>query len=120
MKLELLDGKSADEIGEIWRAFFINKDSLSAVIPADTYRQMEEKLRQHCTVSKSERLWENLNVTVAIFYFGSSVCAVSIRPRGPGFDSSCHQFILIRLVSLQNHSVHEQLTLAILLTAFEV
>ena len=54
MKLELLDGKSADEIGEIWRAFFINKDSLSAVIPADTYRQMEENLRQHCTVSNRE------------------------------------------------------------------
>jgi hypothetical protein len=50
MKVELLSGKSAEEIGEIWRTFFIKKDSVSAVIPANTYKKMEERLRQYPTV----------------------------------------------------------------------
>ncbi len=50
MKLELLEGKSSEEISEIWKTFFLSKDSVSAVIPAETYKQMESRLKQFHTV----------------------------------------------------------------------
>jgi len=56
MKLELLEGKSSEEIGEIWKAFFLTKDSVSAVIPAETYKQMETRLKQFSTVRKVHTL----------------------------------------------------------------
>ena len=63
MKLELLAGKSAEEIGAIWNTHFMHKDSLSAVIPAPTYRQMREQLRQYSTVINLTRELFNLTLS---------------------------------------------------------
>jgi hypothetical protein len=58
LKLELLEGKFAEEIGEIWKTFFLNKDSVSAVIPAQTFTEMEPKLKQFSTVNYESVLWK--------------------------------------------------------------
>ncbi|KAJ2804110.1 hypothetical protein H4R21_001770 [Coemansia helicoidea] len=40
MRLDLLDGKNTDEIGEIWRAYHAGRDGVSAVIPAAAYQEL--------------------------------------------------------------------------------
>ncbi|KAJ2709644.1 hypothetical protein H4R19_004147 [Coemansia spiralis] len=40
VRLELLEGKSTDEIGEIWNGYHAGRDGISAVIPAATYQEL--------------------------------------------------------------------------------
>lgn len=49
MKVDLLEDKSAEEIGKIWRDFHLTKDSISAVIPKDVYKQMAERFIEYKT-----------------------------------------------------------------------
>jgi len=49
MKIELLADLSFDEVGKIWTEHYKNKDAVSAVIPADTYKQMSERFREFNT-----------------------------------------------------------------------
>lgn len=42
MKLELLEDKSAEDIGKFWVEYFKQKDCVSAVIPAETYATMSK------------------------------------------------------------------------------
>jgi len=49
VKLEMLADKSAKEIEEIWCKHFSSKDAVAAVIPAQTYKQMQERFQQFNT-----------------------------------------------------------------------
>jgi len=49
VKLELLADKSAKEIEEIWCKHFSSKDAVAAVIPAQTYKQMQERFQEFNT-----------------------------------------------------------------------
>ncbi|XP_059091652.1 ATP synthase mitochondrial F1 complex assembly factor 1-like isoform X2 [Tigriopus californicus] len=49
MKVDLLMDKTPEEIGKIWREFHLTKDSLSAVIPTDVYKQMAERFVEYKT-----------------------------------------------------------------------
>jgi hypothetical protein len=71
MKLELLEGKSSDEIGDIWRTFYSGKDALSAVIPGDTYRQMATSLRQFSTASLFNKCAGMLLINSQLVHFYS-------------------------------------------------
>lgn len=47
MKLELIQDKSADEIRSIWQEYHLNKDFISAVIPVEDFRKLQEKGRRY-------------------------------------------------------------------------
>jgi len=49
MKIELLEGKSKEEVSDIWREYHLNKDAVSAVIPADVWSSMHQRFDQHKT-----------------------------------------------------------------------
>jgi len=49
MKLDLLNEKSAEEISNIWNEHFASKDAVAAVIPADTYKVMQERFKEFNT-----------------------------------------------------------------------
>jgi len=49
MKVELLDDKKADEIGDIWRQYHVNKDAVSAVIPGQMWKSMTQRFEEHKT-----------------------------------------------------------------------
>ena len=49
MKMELLDGKSKEEIGQIWTQHLSTKEGLCAVIPASTFRSMKDLYQVHKT-----------------------------------------------------------------------
>lgn len=49
MKVEVLESKTAEEIGQIWTEYHKNRQSLSAVIPRETYDKITE-LAQQCPV----------------------------------------------------------------------
>ena len=46
----MLREKSKEEISEIWRLHHQTKDSVSAAIPADMYKQMEQRFKEFKTV----------------------------------------------------------------------
>ncbi|XP_077284962.1 ATP synthase mitochondrial F1 complex assembly factor 1 isoform X2 [Arctopsyche grandis] len=48
-KIELVHEKDKDEIVEIWHKYHIQKDVIAAVIPADNYKQMEERIAKYPT-----------------------------------------------------------------------
>ncbi len=50
MKVELLMDKSKEEIAEIWRQYYSDKDAVSAVIPADMFKQMQARFETYKTV----------------------------------------------------------------------
>jgi hypothetical protein len=50
IKLDLLADKTKDEIAEIWRQYYADKNTVSAVIPADIYKQMHERFQKYKTV----------------------------------------------------------------------
>lgn len=47
MKLELLEGKSADEIKKIWIEYHKDKDVLIAAIPSVTYKVLSERGKEN-------------------------------------------------------------------------
>jgi len=49
MKVELLADKTAGEISKIWNEHFASKDAVAAVIPADTYKVMQERFKEFNT-----------------------------------------------------------------------
>jgi len=49
MKVELLADKTAGEISQIWNEHFASKDAVAAVIPADTYKVMQERFKEFNT-----------------------------------------------------------------------
>ena len=49
MKVELLEGKSAEEIGDIWREYHAGKDAVAAVIPAKMWESMQQRFEEHKT-----------------------------------------------------------------------
>ncbi|PVV01123.1 hypothetical protein BB560_004470, partial [Smittium megazygosporum] len=49
MKLELLEGKSSEEIGEIWIEFHNSKNCLSAVVPGDSYKKIMKNSKEYPT-----------------------------------------------------------------------
>lgn len=51
MKIDLLKDKSADEIAEIWREYHRDKNSVAAVIPAETWKVMQQRFQEFKTVS---------------------------------------------------------------------
>ena len=51
MKTELLKDKSAEEIATIWKEYHLNKDSISAVIPAETFKKMMQRFQEFKTVT---------------------------------------------------------------------
>jgi ATP synthase F1 complex assembly factor 1 len=52
MKLDLLEGKSAEDVAEIWREYHVHKDAVSAVIPAEMYEKMAGRFKEFKTVEK--------------------------------------------------------------------
>jgi len=52
MKLDLLSSKTPSEIGDIWTSHFVHKDSVSAVIPSETYFLMKKRLEIYQTVRR--------------------------------------------------------------------
>ncbi len=59
MKLELLQDKTKEEIGDIWRRYHADKDSVAAVIPAVVFSQMEQRFKLFKLVSSKakEKSW---------------------------------------------------------------
>lgn len=49
MKVELLVGKTPEEIALLWTQYWKNKDAVSAVIPVETYNNMEKRFREFNT-----------------------------------------------------------------------
>lgn len=49
MKVELLEGKTKEEVGDIWRQYHVNKDAVAAVIPADVWTSMVDRFQEHRT-----------------------------------------------------------------------
>lgn len=49
MKTDLLDDLNFDEIGKLWTDHYKNKDAVSAVIPAETFEQMNERFKEFNT-----------------------------------------------------------------------
>ncbi|XP_023322788.1 ATP synthase mitochondrial F1 complex assembly factor 1 isoform X2 [Eurytemora carolleeae] len=49
VKLELLKTKEKEKIAEIWTQYFKDKDSICAVIPADTYKIMQKRFKEFGT-----------------------------------------------------------------------
>jgi len=49
IKLDLIRDKSSEEIGRIWTQFFQTKDSVSAIIPADQYREIADNAQKYPT-----------------------------------------------------------------------
>ncbi|KAJ2850426.1 hypothetical protein IWW36_001916 [Coemansia brasiliensis] len=47
MKVEMLENKTAEEIGEIWTAYHATKDAVSAAIPAETYQRLLQVARKN-------------------------------------------------------------------------
>ncbi|KAJ1740275.1 hypothetical protein LPJ78_004527 [Coemansia sp. RSA 989] len=47
MKVELLENKTAEEIGEIWTTYHATKDTVSAAIPAETYQRLLQVARKN-------------------------------------------------------------------------
>lgn len=48
-KIELVHEKDKDEIVEIWKKYHIQKAVIAAVIPADNYKKMEERIAKYPT-----------------------------------------------------------------------
>ena len=49
MKIELLESKSKEEIGQIWTQHLSTKEGLCAVIPASTFQSMKDLYQVHKT-----------------------------------------------------------------------
>ena len=49
MKTDLLEGKSKEEIGQIWTEYLATKEGLCAVIPSATFQSMKELYETHKT-----------------------------------------------------------------------
>jgi len=49
MKMELIEDKSTEELSSLWKAHFVAKECLCAVIPTDTFRQMKALYDIHKT-----------------------------------------------------------------------
>ncbi|XP_044253806.1 ATP synthase mitochondrial F1 complex assembly factor 1 [Tribolium madens] len=49
MKLDLIKDKTPEEIKEIWHQYHIQKNYISAVVPADDYAELEARGRQYPT-----------------------------------------------------------------------
>jgi len=49
LKVDLLRDKSKEEISDIWRQYHVDKDCVSAVIPAEMYARMKERFQKHKT-----------------------------------------------------------------------
>lgn len=47
MKTELLEGKTAEEISEIWAAYHSNRDCIYATIPKNTYEEFYSNIKQY-------------------------------------------------------------------------
>ena len=47
--MDLLRDKSKEEISDIWRQYHVDKDCVSAVIPAEMYARMKERFQKHKT-----------------------------------------------------------------------
>lgn len=47
MKMDLLQDKTADEIETIWLQYHKEKDVVVATIPADTYKLLTERSKEH-------------------------------------------------------------------------
>jgi len=49
MKVELLEGKTKDEVADIWREYHVNKDAVAAVIPSEVWTSMHQRFSDHKT-----------------------------------------------------------------------
>lgn len=49
MKIELLSGKSAEDVKTIWLEYHLNKNAIAAVIPLDIYNKMMETAKKYPT-----------------------------------------------------------------------
>lgn len=49
MKMELIEGKTTDEIKQIWEEYHLKKNFIAAVIPAEDYEELEKRGRQYPT-----------------------------------------------------------------------
>ncbi|XP_071952799.1 ATP synthase mitochondrial F1 complex assembly factor 1-like [Antedon mediterranea] len=87
MKLDLIQDKSSDEIGKIWREFHNDKDCITAVIPADVFHEIQTK-----------------SATYPTFLYP--------LPRGDGFEfylgqfdgNNCHLTTLINYQAFQENA----------------
>ncbi|KAJ2777499.1 hypothetical protein H4R18_005125 [Coemansia javaensis] len=47
MRVELLESKSSEEVGQIWNAYHAGRDGISAAIPGGTYRELAQVARRN-------------------------------------------------------------------------
>ncbi|KAJ1978927.1 hypothetical protein H4R34_003024 [Dimargaris verticillata] len=69
IRLDKVAGETADTIGKIWTDYHANKDVLSAVIPADSYRQLYRRSKLYPRFVFPVPHGEGMEVYYAQFHF---------------------------------------------------